>query len=107
MEVLKSCLETQINLKGKLKDIIENNKGQIEFSKKLVTIEQYVPVELNETALELEVPDAEKLKVLFDELEFKRAAVKIFAEIEKSEKPRTTNLLVPQEDSLQGFTIWQ
>ena len=40
-------------LKGKLKEIIENNREQIEFSKKLVTIEQNVPVELNETALEL------------------------------------------------------
>ena len=31
-------------LKGKLKEIIENNREQIEFSKKLATIEQYVPV---------------------------------------------------------------
>jgi DNA polymerase-1 len=90
-------------LKGKLKEIIENNREQIEFSKKLVTIEQYVPVELNETALELEVPDPAKLKILFDELEFKRAAVKIFAEIDKSEKPREQQqLFVPQNSSLQG-----
>ena len=44
-----------------LKEIIENNKEQIEFSKKLVTIEQHVPVDLNETALTLEVPDPVKL----------------------------------------------
>ena len=90
-------------LKGKLKEIIENNREQIEFSKKLVTIEQNVPVELNETALELEVPDPDKLKVLFEELEFKRAAVKILAEIDKSEKPREQQqLFVPQNESLQG-----
>ena len=90
-------------LKGKLKEIIENNREQIEFSKRLVTIEQNVPVELNETALELEVPDPAKLKVLFDELEFKRAAVRIFAEIEKSEKPRDQQqIFIPQKDSLQG-----
>ena len=55
-------------LKGKLKEIIENNKEQIELSKKLVTIEQNVPVELNEQELITEIPDKEKLKVLFDEL---------------------------------------
>ncbi len=39
-------------LKGKLKEIIENNREQIELSKKLATIEQNVPVELDEKALE-------------------------------------------------------
>ncbi len=90
-------------LKGKLKEIIENNRGQIEFSKKLVTIEQNVPVELNEDALILEVPDPQKLKTLFDELEFKTVAAKILAEIDKSEKPRQVQQTsVPQKDSFQG-----
>jgi DNA polymerase-1 len=90
-------------LKGKLKEIIENNREQIEFSKKLVTIEQNVPVELDENALVMEVPDPVKLKVLFDELEFKTIAAKILAEIDKSEKPREVQeLFVPQKNSLQG-----
>lgn len=91
-------------LKGKLKEIIETNKAQIELSKKLATIEQNVPVELNETALELEVPDPEKLKILFDELEFKAIGTKIFSEINKSEKPREQAQLFapPKADSQQG-----
>lgn len=90
-------------LKGKLKEIIENNREQIEFSKKLVTIEQNVPVELNETALEMEVPDTAKLKVLFDELEFKTVAARIFSEIDKSEKPREPQqLFAPHTESHQG-----
>ena len=90
-------------LKGKLKDIIENNREQIEFSKKLVTIEQNVPVELDEIALIKEVPDPNKLKILFDELEFKIVAARILAEIDKSEKPREVQqLFVPQKESLQG-----
>jgi DNA polymerase-1 len=90
-------------LKGKLKEIIENNREQIEMSKKLATIDQNVPVELNETALELEVPDPAKLKVLFDELEFKRVAEKILLGIDKSEKPREQQQSsAPQKDSLQG-----
>ena len=93
MEALKSFSGIQISLKGKLKEIIENNREQIEMSKKLATIEQNVPVELNETALELEVPDPVKLKILFDELEFKTVAARILAEIDKSEKPRPAKQL--------------
>jgi DNA polymerase I len=90
-------------LKGKLKEIIEDNREQIEMSKKLARIEQFVPVELNETALELEVPDPEKLKILFDELEFKTVAAKILSEIEKSEKPRQQEkLFTTPADSQQG-----
>lgn len=70
-------------LKGKLKDIIEENRAQIEMSKKLATIELNVPVELDEKALELETPDAAKLKVLFEELEFKTVAARILSEIDK------------------------
>lgn len=90
-------------LKGKLKEIIENNRAQIEMSKKLATIEQNVPVDLNETALELEVPDPVKLKSLFEELEFKTIAAKILSDIEKSEKPRASQPIFEQkDDSSQG-----
>jgi DNA polymerase-1 len=91
------------DLKGKLKEIIENNRGQIEMSKKLATIEQNVPVELNEKALEVEVPNSAKLKALFDELEFKTVAARILSDIDKSEKPREPHqLFAPSEDSQQG-----
>ncbi len=90
-------------LKGKLQQIIEDNKAQIELSKILVTIEQNVPVELNEDDLILEVPDASKLKILFDELEFRTIAAKVFSQIEKSEKP-VEPVLIPEAKpaSLQG-----
>jgi DNA polymerase-1 len=100
---VEELLRNTDKLTGKLKDIIETNKAQIELSKKLATIEQNVPVELNETALELETPDPEKLKILFDELEFKTIATKIFSEINKSEKPREQpQLFAPPADSQQG-----
>ncbi len=90
-------------LKGNLKDIIVNNREQIEFSKKLVTIEQNVPVELNESSLIREVPDPDKLKILFDELEFRTVAARILSEIDKSEKPRESPPIIsPGKDSLQG-----
>ncbi len=90
-------------LKGKLKEIIENNREQIILSKKLVTIDQNVPVEFNERALEKEIPNPDQLKELFSELEFKRLAEKILADIDKSEKPREEHKKSEtQNDSLQG-----
>jgi DNA polymerase I len=89
-------------LKGKLKEIIENYREQIIFSKKLVTIEQNVPVDLNEKDLELETPDKNKLKALFEELEFKTIAPKILTEADEKEKPEIFQTKVtPPADSLQ------
>jgi DNA polymerase-1 len=78
-------------LKGKQKEIIENNKEQILFAKKLVTIELNVPVELNEKDLIMEVPDKEKLKALFTELEFKTIAPKILSGIDNLQKEKPEN----------------
>ena len=90
-------------LKGKLREIIENNREQIEFSKKLVTIELNVPVELKEEELITEIPDRDKLKALFEELEFKTVATKILSEIDKAEKnEEQKQTSVPSEESWQG-----
>ncbi|MGB8491826.1 MAG: DNA polymerase I, partial [Bacteroidales bacterium] len=74
-------------LKGKLKETIENNRDQIELSKKLATIVLNVPVELKEEELVTEIPDRQKLKVLFDELEFRTIAAEIISDIDKASKP--------------------
>jgi DNA polymerase-1 len=89
-------------LKGKLKEIIENNREQIELSKKLATIELNVPVELNEKELITEIPDSQKLKVLFDELEFKNVAARILSEIDKHEKPAEGKPKTLSQESTQG-----
>ena len=67
-------------LKGKLRETIENNKEKIELSKKLATIIIDVPVEFREEELVTENPDVTKLKILFDELEFKTTAARILSE---------------------------
>jgi DNA polymerase I len=90
-------------LKGKLKEIIEGNREQIELSKKLATIEQNVPIELDENALIVEIPDVPKLKTLFDELEFRTVAAKILSEIEKSGKTSPEQkLFSADQESSQG-----
>jgi DNA polymerase-1 len=89
-------------LKGKLKEIIEDNREQIEISKKLATIVVNVPVELDEKKLETEIPDSEKLKVLFDELEFKTAGARILSEIEKQGEPQEEKTEAAPAESVQG-----
>ena len=90
-------------LKGKLKEIIENNKEQIELSKKLATIELNVPVDLKEDELVLETPDRDKLKSLFNELEFRTIAADILPEIDKeARQSETESLLMPSFESTQG-----
>jgi DNA polymerase-1 len=85
-------------LKGKLKEIIENNREQIEISKKLATIVLDVPVELKENELITETPDVPKLKALFDELEFRTVAERILSGIGTPEKRNATE---PEPQSLQ------
>ena len=58
-------------IKGKLKEKLETDHDNALISKKLATIILDVPIELDESALELNVPDKEKLGELFSELEFR------------------------------------
>ena len=100
---VEEVLRNTGKLKGKLKETIEQNKVQIELSKKLATIELNVPVELKEDDLILEVPDREKLKTLFNELEFRTVAAEILGEVDKMTKPGAQESVpVPPAGSFQG-----
>ena len=61
-------------LKGKLKEKVENNKEMAVQSKRLATILLDVPVEKSLDELIKVEPDKEKLRELFNELEFRRLA---------------------------------
>ncbi len=100
---IEELFRNTASLKGKLKEIIENNREQIELSKKLVTIEQDVPVDLNEEALLLEIPDVVRLKSLFEELEFRTVAAKILSEIDKQiQKDLPSKAVLVPVESQQG-----
>lgn len=100
---VEEVIRNSDKLKGKVKEIIENNKDKIELSKKLATIEINAPVELNEQALITEIPDKDKLKVLFDELEFRTVAARILSEIDKTGAPAEIAVTQKLEgDSQQG-----
>jgi DNA polymerase-1 len=77
---LEGLLENAHQLKGKLKENVENFKDQAILSKKLATILLDAPVPFDEKDLELKEWDKEKLKSIFDELEFKTLSKRILGE---------------------------
>jgi DNA polymerase-1 len=69
---MENLLENTDKLKGKMKENIENNKALGLLSKQLATILCDCDVKFNASDYELTKPDAEKVEVLFQELEFRR-----------------------------------
>ncbi len=61
-------------LKGKLKENIENNTASAIQSRQLATIITNVPIAFEPEALIMDQPDMGRLKILFDELEFRTFA---------------------------------
>lgn len=77
---LDTLLSRTEELKGKLRENIEDNLEQIKLSKKLATIALDAPVEFNESQLRKKEPDKTRLRELFDILEFKTVARRILDE---------------------------
>lgn len=86
---IDNLLASTDRLKGAIKKKVEENRRQIEFSKFLATIKTDVPITLDLEALLVADPDEERLKKIFDELEFKSFANRILKKTEN--KPKTDN----------------
>ncbi|MDD3771589.1 MAG: DNA polymerase I [Weeksellaceae bacterium] len=69
---LENLLANTHELKGKMKENIEANKELGLLSKQLATIFIDAPVEFNEKELEMCEPDIEKIREIFNELEFRQ-----------------------------------
>lgn len=69
---LENLLANTDKLSGKLKENIETNKELGILSKQLATIHTDVPIEFNERDLLMEKPDIQKIREIFDNLEFRR-----------------------------------
>lgn len=68
---IENLLKGYHELKGKLKEKIENNLETIAFSKFLATIRTDVPLTFDEEALKRQALSLDTLKELFDQLEFR------------------------------------
>ena len=72
---LENLLANTDQLKGKLRENIENNKEKGILSKQLATIMLDVPVVFDEKDCEVSTPDFEAVDKLFEELEFRQLLV--------------------------------
>jgi len=74
---VEGLYENLHELKGKMKEKVEANHEQALLSKKLATILIDAPVPFDVKSLTLDEPNAEDLKSLFEELEFRRMAERV------------------------------
>ncbi|MBS4062358.1 MAG: DNA polymerase I, partial [Bacteroidetes bacterium] len=87
----ENLLEKTSELKGKLKDNLEEFKGQAIQSKQLATIITEVPIEFEPDSLTTDQPDMELLSTLFEELEFRTFAKRMYADALQQSRPAAQN----------------
>ncbi len=86
---IDNLLQHTDEIKGKLREKVENAVEDIKMSKFLATIRIDVPIDFNAEEFRLVEPDREKLRKLFLDLEFKTLADKILNKVEN--KPKTVS----------------
>jgi len=94
----------------KLKEKVKASIDDALMSKRLATIELEVPVDLDLKKLEIEEPNREELQALFNELEFRNFAKRVFSKANKAAAGVQTDLFstmmeAPEEDIPQFKTI--
>lgn len=94
---IENLLEHTDQLKGAIKTKVESNVEKIKFSKFLATIKTDVPIELDMDSLKRETPDEEKLRSIFEELEFRTLLERVFKSDKKPAAKPT-----PEKQALQG-----
>ncbi|MBR1688276.1 MAG: DNA polymerase I [Prevotella sp.] len=99
---IEQLLQRTDELKGALKQKVEDNREQINFSKFLATIKTDVPITLNLDELKIQEPDEERLTALFDELEFKTLANKFLKKTETKQKTANGQLDLFAEFAPEG-----
>ncbi|SMC34612.1 DNA polymerase I [Cellulophaga tyrosinoxydans] len=112
---MENLLANTDKLKGKMKEKVKENAELGLLSKKLATICTDCDVKFNAKDYELSVPDAEKVQVLFEELEFRRLKdqfLKLFSEedtteiSETSSSSNTTTKTQPKEAGSGQFSLF-
>ena len=112
---IENLLANTAQLKGKLKEKIEASAERGILSKKLATIICDVPVEFHQEQYDLETPDFEKVREVFDEIEFRRLYENLYRAFQKSEdgspkseetaKPETRNPKLETRISQHGTQL--
>ncbi|WP_185226503.1 DNA polymerase I [Chryseobacterium indologenes] len=90
---IETLLANTDKLKGKLKEKVEASAERGILSKKLATIICDAPIEFHQEQYDLETPDFEKVKEVFDEIEFRR----LYENLYRAFAPAPTETLVVSE----------
>lgn len=95
---MENLLANTHTLKGKLKEKVEASAEMGLLSKKLATILCDAPIEFIEEQYDLEVPDFDKVKEVFDELEFRRLYENLYRAF--ANKEYVEELMVGDDDKI-------
>jgi DNA polymerase-1 len=77
---IENLVNNSDKLQGKLKEKVEEFAEQAILSKELVTINKEVPIHYDLEKMKFLEPDRDKLKIIFEELEFRTLAKRVFGE---------------------------
>lgn len=81
-----NMLDNTADIKGKLREKVESAVDDIRMSKFLATIRTDVPIDLDLDSMRLGEPDEQKLREIFNELEFKTLTDKILNKSKNNKK---------------------
>ena len=87
---IENLVQNTDKLKGKQKENVENFAEQGLLSKRLATIVTDFPIEWDEESMLYTGPDEEKVKAIFDEMEFRTLKKRLFGEDETAGTTKTT-----------------
>lgn len=89
---VENMLSHTADIKGKLREKVEAAVDDIRMSKFLATIRTDVPIELDLDSMKLAEPDEQKLREIFNELEFKTLADKLLNKSKNKQKTANQQL---------------
>lgn len=95
---LENLLNSLDELKGKTKESLQENKMVALMSQKLATIHRFVPVDIDISNYHTKEPDYEKLKKIYQKLEFKAFLKKLPKEYTSEEKRDSKNFELALKD---------
>lgn len=102
---IENIIKNSHELKGKLKENVENFAEQGLVSKKLATILLNAPVDLDVDALHVDQPNREVLEALFAELEFRTLGRRVFGEDFNVTEVKTSSTKNGQMDLFGGNNL--
>lgn len=103
---LENLLEHTHELKGKLKEKVENSAERGRLSKRLATIICDVPVDFEHEKYDLETPDFEKVRQVFDEIEFRRLYETLYRAFSEDKVSTGAEVLEPAKEGATQLDLF-